>query len=309
LQSISITPSHLLLSPSDNRSLINVLDFSKSGLSSVKDSTAFKKIQHYSKAPNHYLFMSDGFNSNKVDRLNSLYLNTSYLLNSKDYYTSRQNNYSTILSSNSNNYPSLDKLSVDKYLYYNFDTVVKKTPEASLAHNSLPPTNTSTDQSDLRHSLSNSDIISMPQDNTSMGLSLGKFDSENLDKLTINSTSDSRYFSNPVRPLTALPQPPKNAANLQINNYSDLLVLQPSDEISSSQNNSISFTRAKELKSPNLGFLSSDKNSRLISKLHSSKGQHNLSKNSNNLLDMVSTLTHDASSIAEPAVYGSSKSL
>lgn len=308
MQSISITPSHLLLSPSDNRSLINVLDFSKSGLSSVKDSTAFKKIQHYSKVPNHYLFMSDGFDSNKADKLNSLYLNTSYLLNSKDYYTSRQNNYSTMLSSNANSHLSLDKLSVDKYLDYNLNTVVKKAPETALAHNSLPPTNTSASQFDLRHSFSNSGIIAMPQDNTPAGISISKLDSENFDKLTINSTSDSRYFSNPVRPLTAMPQSPKNAANLQINNYSDLAVLQPSDEISSSQNNSTSFSRFKELKSPNLGFLSSDKNSRLISKLHSSKGQYNLAKNSNNLLDLVSTLTHDTSSTPESAIYDSSKS-
>jgi hypothetical protein len=41
------------LSPSDNSKLISGSSFNNIGLSSIKDSSAFKKIQYHSKTNNH----------------------------------------------------------------------------------------------------------------------------------------------------------------------------------------------------------------------------------------------------------------
>ncbi len=77
MQSISSSPAHLLLSPSDNSRLISGSSFNNVGLSSIKDSSAFKKIQYYSKTNNQPCASSISHFNNRYNRINSLYLNTS----------------------------------------------------------------------------------------------------------------------------------------------------------------------------------------------------------------------------------------
>jgi hypothetical protein len=182
-------------------------------------------------------------------------------------------------------------------LAYNFD--IKNAPSV----NSIPRLEGKSQQSDLRHAFFSKDIIDASPGSTANSLSLSKFDSVVFDKLTLNTTSDGKYYANPVRPLLVLPQLRKNAANLSFYNYADLITPHSSDEIFSSQANSSSYLLNKELKSPNLGFLTADKNSRLISKIHSSKGQHNLSSGNTNLSDMMLSVKNSTSSISEAAVY------
>jgi hypothetical protein len=118
---VSVAPSHLLISPSDNSNLINISDFSKVGLSSLKESSAFKKVQYHSKSPSSQLFDSSTVGYSKFDVLNKLYNTSSNLANSKDYYTDRQDNYTALLASQLSNKSSLESKSVDKYLNYNFN--------------------------------------------------------------------------------------------------------------------------------------------------------------------------------------------
>ena len=59
----------MLLSPTDDNSLVNITDFSKIGLSSLKDSSSFKKIQYHSKSPASQLFDSSTVNYSKFDVL------------------------------------------------------------------------------------------------------------------------------------------------------------------------------------------------------------------------------------------------
>jgi hypothetical protein len=87
--------------------LTNISDFSKVGLSSLKDSSAFKKVQYHSKPPSSQLFDSSTIGYSKFDVLNKLYSSSSVLGNSEDYYTDRQNNYTLLLASQLSSDPNL----------------------------------------------------------------------------------------------------------------------------------------------------------------------------------------------------------
>lgn len=263
------------------------------GLSSVKDSTAFKKIQYHSKSPAHYLFTSQYFSDSRSANINPLYSNTSTLINAKDYYTSRQNSFTSLLANDVNTHTNLDKAATEKYLAYNFGI-----RDAQLGNSNV--------QFDLRHTFLNKDIIDSTTSNSVNNLSLGKFDSEAFDKSTVNNTSDGKYHNNPVRPLLTSPQSRKSAVQPNLHSYTDLLTYYPLDEVSSSKSNASSHLLSKELKSPNLGFLSADKNSRLINKLHSSKGQLNLSPSNVNLTDAILSSKGAVSSVNESNVYDNS---
>jgi hypothetical protein len=122
----------------------------------------------------------------------------------------------------------------------------------------------------------------------------------------INNTSDGKYNNNSIKPLLASTNSRKPAIDVTPSYSLDL-----SDSVSSSTTNSkfsnleLS-TKFKDLKSPNLGFLSSDKNIRLLSKLHTSKGQFNLSDKNSNLSDIISEFNSNGALTKELAVYDSS---
>jgi hypothetical protein len=122
----------------------------------------------------------------------------------------------------------------------------------------------------------------------------------------INNTSDGKYNNNAIKPLLAPTNSRKSAIEAAPSSSLDL-----SDSISSSTANSrfsnleLS-TKFKDLKSANLGFLSSDKNIRLLSKLHTSKGQFNLSDKNSNLSDIISEFNNNSAVTKELAVYNSS---
>jgi hypothetical protein len=294
-----VAPSHLLIAPSDNSNLINISDFSKIGLSSLKESSAFKKVQYHSKSPSSQLFDSSTIGYSKFDVLNKLYNTTSNLTNSKDYYTDRQDNYTSLLASQLSNKSSLESKSVDKYLSYNFN--VNSTKSQLNTFNSLvnsSDVNYHTDSnsaSRLKNNLhSNSEASAIPSVNSEASA------------YNINNTSDGKYNNNAIKPLLAPTNSRKSAIEAAPSSSLDL-----SDSISSSTANSrfsnleLS-TKFKDLKSANLGFLSSDKNIRLLSKLHTSKGQFNLSDKNSNLSDIISEFNNNSAVTKELAVYNSS---
>jgi hypothetical protein len=237
----------------------------------------------------------------KFISLNNLYFNTSLLMNSKDYYIDRQNNYSSSLAIQSGAKSNLDKISIEKYLAYNFnfENVPSKATLSNSANNSAKPSI----RSDLNLAMSNKELLDYA---VGSDVTLSKLDAESIDKDTINSTSDSKYYTNPLKSFVSLPSLRKNAVNLPVSSYLDLSVYNPTSEVLTSYANNSMSTKFKELASPNLGFLSSDKNSRIISKLHSSKGQFNLSPNSNNLLDIIDYAGAANSSISEFSLYSNS---
>lgn len=121
IQNISSSPAHLLLSPSDNAKLISGTSFNNIGLSSIKDSSAFKKIQYFSKTNNQPNVSTTFYLANRYNKLSGMYSNTSKLNDVYSYGTFRQHNY-TSLNSNLSSFESLiDSKGVNKFLTFTTD--------------------------------------------------------------------------------------------------------------------------------------------------------------------------------------------
>jgi hypothetical protein len=276
-------------------------DFSKIGLSSVKDSSAFKKIQYHSKSPSSSLFGSSNLGYSRLEALNSLYNNSVGLAGAKDYYTDRQDNYTSVLSSQLGNRSSLESNSLNKYLSYNFGLDAEN-PNPGFFNN-VPGSNLNDDYfEDHASSTTAASVVLSPSNLTSAGLNLGK----QLNTYDVNATSDGKYYNNAIRSLLSPSIYRKSAAEADETTNVDLQVSNNLTTITQKFSNTEKISRFKDLKSPNMGFLSSDKNSRLIAKMQSSKGQHNFSSSTNNLEDAVTFLTKHNTSPNESAVYSAS---
>jgi hypothetical protein len=113
----------------------------------------------------------------------------------------------------------------------------------------------------------------MPSYQNSNGSTLDSKSHNNL----LKYTDHSKYNSNIVDSLS-----------------SDLTALSSSSAPHSSDDNSGLSFKFKDNKSPNLGFLSSEKNVRLIDNVSPSKFNASLSKGNNNLEDIVSNITGES---------------
>jgi hypothetical protein len=113
------TPAHLVLSPTDHAKIINFMKFADLGTNNVKDSTAFKKIQYFSKTNPQQLYGNVSEFNLRYKKLADLYLNDSEPTQTNTYGTLRQHNF-TSLSSSTNNFNSLlDSKSLDTFMDYN----------------------------------------------------------------------------------------------------------------------------------------------------------------------------------------------
>lgn len=100
------------------------MNFNDIGSSTVKDTTAFKKIQYFSKTNPQSLFTNTSDFSLKYQKIANLYLNDSLPNNTPSYGTFRQHNYSS-LSATTNSFNSLlDSRSLNKFLEYNTETTL-----------------------------------------------------------------------------------------------------------------------------------------------------------------------------------------
>jgi len=290
-----------LLSPTDDNSLVNISDFSKIGLSSLKDSSSFKKIQYHSKSPASQLFDSSTVNYSKFDVLSALYNHTSSLNNSKDYYTDRQDNYSSLLVNQLNSSSNLEHNSVSKALDYNFslnnESAMLNSANGSLNLSSKGHFNDSNSASSIGAKVSSTNLST---DVNSKLLDLSK------NSLNINATSDGKYYNNPLKAILSPTNSRKLALSLPVTDSSDLSVNLSLSEVNNKFSNIEASSKFKELKSGNMGFLSPDKSSRLVGKLHSSKGQFNFSHESSNLSDILNNISNQGSVVSESEVYGAS---
>ena len=97
------------------------MDFNSASLPTYQNSTAFKKIQYFSKTNPQFLYKVNVDLVNKFDRLNNFFINESDVLHSNNYRTLRQASYLNS-TSHINNYSTvLDNKSLAKFLDYNFD--------------------------------------------------------------------------------------------------------------------------------------------------------------------------------------------
>jgi hypothetical protein len=288
---MSTTPSHVVLSPSSTNSNINLIDFSKVGLSPLASSTAFKKIQYFSKVSPQSLYTQSSI-ENKYSKLSDLYLRSSNATSSYNYGTQRQQNYTT--SSNQLKHGLLDKNSVTTLLDYNYNISTQAKPSFSNEHTSLLPNAVKTTDLNLLNFLDNNTINSL---NTSTSI-----ENRTLQNST-NSSTDIKGHANSLKYFNFS----KGNGLKSLNQTLDLQAAETASLPSSSENESGRTFKFKDIKSPNLGFLSSEKNIRLVNEVNPSKFSASMLQGVNNLDDIVSTSINESILPNQYAVYSSSK--
>jgi Tfp pilus assembly protein PilV len=212
----------------------------------------------------------------KYAKLSNLYLKSSSTSNSYNYGTLRQHNYAT---SASNQYKQslLDSNSVDKIMSYNYGMESKDTP-SFYGQNTSITSNNHADNIDLNLAAQLNDSTSANSTAVSSLSEMPSYQNSN------GSTLDSKSHNNSLKYID------HSKYNSNTVDYSslDLTALSsPSTPHSLDDSVGLSF-KFKDNKSPNLGFLSSEKNVRLIDNINPSNLNPSLSSNSNNLEDVVS---------------------
>jgi hypothetical protein len=91
------------------------------GVSTIKDSTAFKKIQFFSKTNPSNIFNVKSDFQNSFQRINNYYINDLDLNNSYTYGMDRQHTYTSLSTTLPNFSTLIDNNSVNKFLSYNFN--------------------------------------------------------------------------------------------------------------------------------------------------------------------------------------------
>lgn len=297
MQSLSVAPAHVLLSPMSSDSSINLINFSKIGLSTLKDSSAFKKIQYHSKVNPHAMYNDFSNDSLRYNKLHNLYLTQSQFLESYNYGTFRQKGSSALASSSYNNL-GFEKKALNKVLNYNFSTDVS-------SKSLLFPGNLSLmDRSTNLGSLYNNMLASAPKTPNTM-LTLSETLSPNS-KYSLGLTTDGKYYTNPFKYYGATYTAPlqgNDPFNSNIDLVSNNSVTSPVSDL----NNLNKSYKFQDLKSNNLNFLSSDKNVRSLDQVSSSKNLLNFMNGATNLLTLSDSSIGKGVSSDEVSLFSSAK--
>jgi hypothetical protein len=91
------------------------------GISTLKDSTAFKKIQFFSKTNPTTLFNVKSDFQNSLNKLNNFFLNDLDLNQSYTYGLDRQHSYTSLSSTLPMFSTLMDSKGVDKFFTYNLN--------------------------------------------------------------------------------------------------------------------------------------------------------------------------------------------
>jgi hypothetical protein len=113
------TPAHLLLLPLDNKQVINFFSLSTAGLSSLKESTAFKKITTASKASSFDLNSTGVTFVPRYRALHRLFLSDNAFLKAANFSLMRPHNTLAGKATGRHAQVVLDNKSCDKFLIYN----------------------------------------------------------------------------------------------------------------------------------------------------------------------------------------------
>jgi hypothetical protein len=232
-----------------------------------------------------------------------LYDSNSTYNNAKNYYTDRQDNYSSLLVSQLNSSSNLETSSVNKFLDYNFNIQPSSDTNLSVAPNNYIRSTKDSDLSDLNNSSRLAAALSTFNLNSDANQ---KFIELSQNAINVNNTSDGKYYNNPMKVALSPNNSRRLALNLPINPNSDLNTSLETNEITTKFSNLELSSKFKDLKSGNMSFLSPDKNTRLVNKLHTSKGQLNFSHETSNLDDVLNRINLTATS--ENEIYNSANS-
>lgn len=280
-----VTPAHLLLVPSDIHNSVNFLNFSNVGLNTLSESSAFPKIRNASKVYNSNLVHTPSSLSSKYKTISSLYTNENAYLRSSSFGLQRQHNLaSTAALGNSFSATILDSQSFDRFLSNNLNMSFSATDQSNgtkvspLSFIRDASVGVDVDSSRLSPLTSASSVVSSSQGKLSLFPSL----------LThINDNSDKSGLDYPIFKVLS----PSLTSGSFLNSETMYTQQTSSDQTSSTAqytslttSNSPTSSKYFNLNGPNSKVLLGDQSIRNIPTLSPSKGNLNLSSQTNTLL-------------------------
>lgn len=273
-QNLSSVPAHVILTPSDNSNLINFMNLDDIGVSTVKDSTAFKKIQFFSKIDPSALFNTRSDFQHTFNKLGGYYNNDTDLNYSYSYGMDRQHNYTSLSSTLPLFSTLLDSRSVDKFLSYNFSNISghgsNKQPSNNLSINRL----SYGDSSDQHNSTLTNYTNLLPENlKKSSDLDFQLFLKSPSILSVLNAETDSKQLSNTFKFSLNFRHKKKLLWDLQnvMSNLGteDLTSPNATTKFISQVYNTENLFKFKDLKSSNAQFLGSERTVRLLNNLNS----------------------------------------
>ena len=116
-----ISPAHVLVLPSDNSRILNLMNFKDIGIDTLQASKAFKQIRASARIYTTNLVHNPSFFTDKYIKFNNLFFNENDILNSNNFGLKRQHTLTSAASTTSINSTFLDKKSLNKLLNYNLN--------------------------------------------------------------------------------------------------------------------------------------------------------------------------------------------
>jgi hypothetical protein len=255
------------------------------GVSTVKDSTAFKKIQFFSKTNPTNLFNIKSDFENSFNKLNTYYRTDLDLNESYTYGMDRQHNYTSLSSTLPMFSTLLDQGSVTKCIDYNFNT--NPSNKTLLGSNRLNYDSVQKSDSSLENIISNYNKL-LPLKLTS----LNQFDFSTFLNLpnvfaVLGAENDSKQYSNPFKYSLNLKHKKKLVSNIEtlVDNTkldtNSLSTINTQNHFNNSTYNNENTLKFKDYKSSNAQFLGSERTPRLLNNLNSNTFKWNTSGSTN----------------------------
>jgi heme/copper-type cytochrome/quinol oxidase subunit 2 len=282
----SSTPAHIILTPTDKSNLINFMNLDDIGVSTLKDSTSFKKIQFFSKTNPTNLFNVKSDFQNSFNKLNSLYLNDLDLTQSYTYGMDRQHTYTSLSSVLPNFSTLVDTKSVNKFVNYTLG-YNNCNNNSLLSINRFDYENPNNTSGKLETSIDNLNTLLKLQPSTG---NVNAADFSSFIKIpnfasVLSAENDSKQYSNAFKFLLNSKYKKKSIQNYNslLNTNTNLLLSsnEPHSTFSSSLYNTENNLKFKDYKSSNAQFLGSERTVRLLNNISSNSYKWNLSASPN----------------------------
>ena len=131
----AISPAHVLVLPSDNSKILNLMNFKDLGIDTLQASKAFKQVRASARIYTTNLNHNPSFFVNKYNKINNLFFNENSLITSNSFGIKRQHNLTSSAATTAIYSTFLDKKSLDKFLSFNLQYNIRQS-ETNLFSNS-----------------------------------------------------------------------------------------------------------------------------------------------------------------------------
>jgi hypothetical protein len=245
------------------------------GISTVKDSTAFKKIQFFSKTNPTNLFNVKSDFQNSFNKINKFYTNDLELNQSYTYGIDRQHTFTALSSLLPMSTTLMDPNSIDKFFSYNlgktFNKITNNTTSlnrfnytSGLQNNEMVESLINTYSKILPHKLTNTNLMDF-----SIFLKI-----PNMLNI-LSAENDSKQYSNTFKFLLNPKYKKKSIQNFNfilndLNNHGyNTISADPTNLFTNGLYNTENTLKFKDYKSQNAQFLGSERTPRLLTNLNS----------------------------------------